>query len=356
MRVTVKFCACVKLRRAVRGACLNDFVLLRHSAMAEAPEPIDIADLAFKAGVSVEDLDQECRECDLSDLAHLCDPWELIGHYLRLKEADVSAIKENYSIAEIRRLIMLKKWRDTNLRPTYRVLIEALLRCGKTWQALAICKKVRDLNYVRSREQYNVNDSPVSLLVQIPLSSLRDTAEKQNKLRPIESLRELDQILSDVYRQFAIAGVTLEELILCISTSFSCTPSLYSRLCRSASAPDFLTDLKQHCGIFSHGILDDLIESLGDNESKRKMSEFKKKMKAFEQRTKIKDLVSNYEGSMTTSPECKVLEMKLGENWQEKTLDSEDFHKSLVCQRIILNTSIYSLNEGKIQLFLCWYT
>ena len=90
--------------------------------MAEASElqPNVSGDLADIAGICVEDLNQECRECDLVGFADLCDPWELIGHHLRLKDADISAIKENYDSAEMRRLKVLKKWWIPTLGPPTR--------------------------------------------------------------------------------------------------------------------------------------------------------------------------------------------------------------------------------------------
>ena len=276
--------------------------------MAEAPGgPIDIAALAFEAGVSVEDLDQECRECDLSDLAHLCDPWELVGHHLRLKEVDISAIKENYDSAEMRRLKALKKWRDTNLRPTYRVLIEALLRCDKTQQALAICKKAKD---VHSSEGSVTSMSP---------SSLGDTAVQR---RIKESLRELELMFSDVQRQFmSTAGLTLEDLKDCIATLRSFRPRSRAsppQILNSVSVQEFFFHLREYCNILSHDILDDLIKCLGDDKTKQKMGDFRTKWKDFSRKTRVKDILTNI---MTTPSLFKQLEMNLGENWHEKTLE-----------------------------------
>ena len=288
--------------------------------MADATGPIDtFVALASEAGIGVEDLEQECREHDLYNFVDLCDPWEVIGHHLRLKKADISAIKEDYNSAELRRLEMLKKWRNTTLRPTYRMLIEAFLRSNKTQQALSICNKIKRLysedsntRQVRSREQYhNVSSVPMSY-----------TADHTVHTSLMESIRDLELKFSDVQRQFVRAdGVTLEELKECVATLPSFKSTSPAQLLRSVSVHEFFHYLKDYCNTQSHDILDDLIQMLGDNETKKKMSDFKMKYKAFQRRVKLKDFVGKYEGHMTTPSNYKELEMKLGENWREKTLE-----------------------------------
>ena len=295
--------------------------------MAEASElQPNVSDLADIAGIGVEDLDQECRECDLSGFAYHCDPWELIGHHLQLKDVDISAIKENYDSAEMRRLKVLKKWWDTNLRPTYKVLIEAFLRCGKTQQALQICKTVKRLYsegsntcQVGSREHVSVATEQMSY------RSVGTTADNTVQTSVRESIRDLELKFSDVQRQFVTAaGVTLERLKDCVATLPSFKSSTPSRLFRSDSVHDFFHYLKEYCNTQSHDILDDLIKVLGDNETKKKMHHFKMEYQAFQRRAKLKDFVGNYEGPTTTPSNYKELEMKLGENWQERTLEDLD--------------------------------
>ena len=294
--------------------------------MAEASKlQPNVSDLADIAGIGVEDLDQECRECDFSGLADLCDPWELIGHCLRLKDADISAIKENYVSAEMRRLKVLKKWWDTTLRPTYKVLTEAFLRCGKTQQALQICKTVKRLYsegsnacQVGSREHVSVDLSTEQMSYR-SVGTTADNGTVQTSLR--ESIRDLELKFSNVQRQFVrAAGVTLEELKQCVATLPSFKSSTPSKLFSSVSVYQFFHNLKEYCNTQSHDILDDLIKVLGDNETKKKMHHFKMEYRAFQRRAKLKDFVGNYEGPMTT-PNYKELEMKLGENWRERTLE-----------------------------------
>ena len=334
--------------------------------MAEALGPIDIVALTDKAGIGEQDLEQEISELDLHDLADLCDPWELIGHHLRLKDADISAIKGTYgNSVELQRIKMLKKWRDTNLRPTYKVLIEALLKCDKVQQALDICRKVKQLNrsvrhstrrvrskpyskhrshHVRSRDHHTESVSPVQMSYCSEGTASEHTTPEVIK----ESIRELELKFSDVQRQFmGAAGVTLVKLKDCIATLPSFKPGTCAsppQILSSSSVNEFFFYLKGYCSILSHDILDDLIKVLGDDEAKKKMNDFKTEYKAFQRGTKLKDFIGKYEWPMITSHKYKELEIKLGDAWQEKTLEDLD---KMRCQiSLIKDWLLKEIEEG----------
>ena len=100
-----------------------------------------VEELAYQAGV--RDLDRECTRMDFLDLHKFLDPWELIGQYLKLTQSQINAINEDYrdKITDEKRLGLLQKWKETFAhKATYRVLISALLACGKAEQALEVCK------------------------------------------------------------------------------------------------------------------------------------------------------------------------------------------------------------------------
>ena len=103
-----------------------------------AAAPLSIEDLVTKAGV--KDIDQPCLETDLVHLAKYCDPWELVGRHLGLKEHHLSDIREDHKSAELRRLGVLQKWYQMlSFKATYRALASALIACNKVDQALKVC-------------------------------------------------------------------------------------------------------------------------------------------------------------------------------------------------------------------------
>ena len=100
---------------------------------------LTVEDLAVQAGV--RDLDQQCCDDDLLVLSELCDPWKLIGQHLKLTQAQISAIDVDNRTTALKRLGALQRWKETfAFKATHRVLVSALLACGKTQQALDVCK------------------------------------------------------------------------------------------------------------------------------------------------------------------------------------------------------------------------
>ena len=98
-----------------------------------------VDELADQAGA--RDLDRECTNVDFLDLHKFLDPWELIGQHLKLSRSQINAINEDYKTTDQKRLGLLQKWKEIFAhKATYRVLIAALLACGKAEQALEVCK------------------------------------------------------------------------------------------------------------------------------------------------------------------------------------------------------------------------
>ena len=69
--------------------------------------------------------------------------WKLTGFHLELTKSDIVAVDEDYRTAEQKRVEMLRKWKEKfAFKATYRVLIEALLSCGKASDAIDACKAI----------------------------------------------------------------------------------------------------------------------------------------------------------------------------------------------------------------------
>lgn len=98
-----------------------------------------VDDLAVRAGVI--DINRECGTDDILSLAIFCDPWQLVGRHLRLTDAQINAIDGDNRSTDLKRLGALQKWREMFVfKATYRVLVEALIDCGKAQQASEVCK------------------------------------------------------------------------------------------------------------------------------------------------------------------------------------------------------------------------
>lgn len=100
-----------------------------------------VEELAKEAGVSDLDLDKVCSHVDFLHVYKFIDPWDIIGHHLKLTQSQISALDSDYKTTDHKRLGTLQKWKETFAhQATYRVLIAALLACGKAEQGLEVCK------------------------------------------------------------------------------------------------------------------------------------------------------------------------------------------------------------------------
>ena len=100
---------------------------------------LSVEGLAARAGVV--DINTECSKDDILSLASYCDPWQLIGQRLGLTPAQISAIDGDNRNTDLKRLGALQKWKEMCVfKATYRVLVEALIDCGKVQQGSEVCQ------------------------------------------------------------------------------------------------------------------------------------------------------------------------------------------------------------------------
>ena len=100
---------------------------------------ITAEEVAAKAGV--RDINQECSNDDLLELSRFCDPWQIVGQYLKLDRTQIDDIDRDNKTTDLKRLAVLQKWKETfPFNANYKVLVSALLSCRKVQQALEVCK------------------------------------------------------------------------------------------------------------------------------------------------------------------------------------------------------------------------
>ena len=103
--------------------------------------PLTLEDLIARSGV--KNLDRECSDADILAFKDFCDPWKEVGLHLGLNQAQLSAIDEDNRGVSLKRLEVLRKWKETFVfKATYRMLVGALLKCGKADTALKVCQNL----------------------------------------------------------------------------------------------------------------------------------------------------------------------------------------------------------------------
>ena len=94
-----------------------------------------IEELIEKVKIRKEILDRECSDRDLTALTQFCDNWRLIGHHLGL-EKYLNDINRDNASEEEKRFALLRRWKQVfDFRATYRMLVEALMKCGNVQSA-----------------------------------------------------------------------------------------------------------------------------------------------------------------------------------------------------------------------------
>ena len=287
-----------------------------------------VKDLAEEAGLPLQCLNKTFRKEDAHLLAEFCYPWESIAYHLKLTEADISAIKDNKGTAELRRIATLETWSEKFAhKAIYRVLIEAFIQGNRANQALNLCKKIYHEIPAITADHSVSDDRCVDLS---PLSTDQKTNDScdapSEELVPdrdiTESVYQLQMRFICIQNRFLQSGngtgVTLEQLQTCISTLPSFTSDTPQLLLEATSVNLFTHHLKKYCCALNPDILVGLIEVLGDVETKTMIKEYNRDLRDFECKTKLKDFIGNY--NRPTPPDYKEVELKLGDNWGEKTL------------------------------------
>ena len=310
---------------------------------------IGVSDLVKQAGISLESLNRNCRDSDLRQFANLCDDtWELIALDIGLSDSQITAIKEESGRAEVRRTRFLLKWKETTLEHTYRTLVDVFLKREKTQQALNICNAVKDLSHSTTVDvsfQPTVVDPTNN---NTPSHASHDIKSETDSIsKSIESrIHALEIMFSSVQMQFMNApSVTLKGLKSWLAILPSYKSETPTPLLEAKDVNEFFHRLKDYCNAQDPKILEDLIEVLGDEETKKRLSQFTKESTAFRCETKLKDMIGNYDGPENIPPKYKELEIKLGDNWREKTLEDLKKVKSRISLRLWL---LKFIDEGSL--------
>ena len=112
------------------------------------------------AGISLQDLmnrfprsqallNVEVSEEHLREISRIIDDHESIGPELGLTQPEMTAIGSNTCKQEQKRMTMLRKWKQKYaFKATYRILIEALLKCSRGDHARDVCQLLTQSTYL----------------------------------------------------------------------------------------------------------------------------------------------------------------------------------------------------------------
>ena len=103
-----------------------------------------IDDLCTMFELSSEDIDKEVCHDDILEIYHQLEKWEEVAIHLGLTRADIEVIEvKSMRDVQLKRFHMLQMWESKGITTgtvvSYRVLIQALLKCECSSSAISIC-------------------------------------------------------------------------------------------------------------------------------------------------------------------------------------------------------------------------
>ena len=289
--------------------------------MADQP-PITVEELAVEAGLPLQYLDKVFSDGYAHTFAEFCDPWENIAYHLKLTKVDVNTIKNDNGTAELKRISTLETWSEKFAhRATYRVLIEALIQSKHAKQALKLCRKLKE-EMAKFSGCSEGQEKSIAIEQKVTICHTDLPSEEFPSIEVTQSIHQLQMRFICIQNRFLQSGtktgVTLQQLQTCVSSLPSFTTDKPQALLEASSIKHFIYNLKDYCCALNPDILEGLIEVLGDVESRTMMKEYNRDLDDFRCQTKLKDFIGNYDGP--TPPKYKEVQLKLGDNWREKTL------------------------------------
>ena len=97
-------------------------------------------DILNKTKIGVKDIDKECSDEHILDIALILEKWELVARSVGLNSTDIETIKHSSTDLELQRMHFLERWKKKfAFNATYRCLVEGLLKCNLTDLAVRVC-------------------------------------------------------------------------------------------------------------------------------------------------------------------------------------------------------------------------
>ena len=136
---------------------INVLVKLSLHAFTEAAGPhlleptgASLVDLCIRFGLTSDDIDKEVSDSDILNIYQQLEKWEELANHLGLTRAEIEVIEgKAVRDVELKRLLLLQKWKNKGIAAgtavTYRVLIQALLKCHCSSSAISVCKLITNV-------------------------------------------------------------------------------------------------------------------------------------------------------------------------------------------------------------------
>ena len=128
-----------------------------------------------------------------------------------------------------------------------------------------------------------------------------------------------------------------------------------SEIAKAASVDELFIIVSCYSDFYNYSLVAHIIERFGDDKLSEDLQNYATEFQAFCSRTSLADFVAAHTGSHEIPPDFSELVLKMGPQWELRTLmDLEEFHKTLK-RRSFLASYAVRLMRGKTgSIFLIW--
>ena len=304
-----------------------------------APPTLD--DLVRVTGVPLQNLDEPCSDEHLRDISSDLTHWRDVAPHLGLKEGDIEEIERDIKNESEKRPKVLQKWKHKyGSKASYRVLIEALLKCHMANHAENVCcllvarddsKPAHDENAALSSTADNTSITALTIDNKGP-PEIHELERKYDELE-----RKYDDLVDEVEDSLTKAGTDLSRVKKRIIRLPVSLKNLHWDLLEpeATAAIENTTSIKglfnflhsRHWDFLNCELLCHIVDRFGDPETIRSKEKYLDELRRFRTKTKLRDLI-RWTGTRYAKilPAEKELVLIMGEEWRERTLeDLEQF-------------------------------
>ena len=113
------------------------------AASLEAQDSL-LQDILIRNDLKIEDLNKECPQSIMYDIAIKIDDWETTGYFLYIPKEKLAAIKENKQTAQQCRVALVTTWHECHGKnATYLMLMTAFHKLGRHDLVDALCSMIK---------------------------------------------------------------------------------------------------------------------------------------------------------------------------------------------------------------------
>ena len=245
--------------------------------------------------------------------------WYNLGIFLQVPTHEMDTIGLNYrSEGTLRCLIEIYKSLESKRRvPSWELLSQVLEKINNDYLASAIYsnyvmkrQKVPPLSSEESSKSSSVSDKNDSIVESVDVS--RKVTREFQKLTEKFSL-----VVTDITNAFKSSSIN--DLQQCLLSQYKIAPLPLT----NATIDNIFLQLHPYYCLLNYRILEFLTKQfLNDNASlKRRLAEYKTRVNAFENSTKMRKLMRLLKKRQVTPSGSKVVMLKVREYWNDVTLD-----------------------------------